>query len=224
MYAEILVPLDGSKTAETILPNVVRITRESKSKVVLFTVDASDSSGGKGASSWSDMGNALATLKKPDAAMKAYLDSAANMLSELGVDALTATADGDAAAAILAYANDNGCDLIAMSTRGRSALRRGLIGSVADAVVRASKVPVLAAAYKAKTWTARFVAWPCLLTDQRWLKLSCLTWKDWRRCFLRKSFCFELFGWFPGCTARTSECRWTPQRLKRPWSWRHGNI
>ena len=51
MYAEILVPLDGSKTAETILPNVVRITRESKSKVVLFTVDAPDSSGGKGASS-----------------------------------------------------------------------------------------------------------------------------------------------------------------------------
>jgi nucleotide-binding universal stress UspA family protein len=116
MYEKILVPLDGSKTAETILPNVVRIARESKSKVVLFTVDAPDSSGGKGASSWSDMGNALATLQKPDAAMKAYLDIAANMLSELGVDALTVTADGDVAAAILAYANDNGCDLIAVST------------------------------------------------------------------------------------------------------------
>ena len=44
----------------------------------------------------------------------------------------------------MAYAADNGCDLIAMSTRGRSALKRGLMGSVTDAVVRASKVPVLA--------------------------------------------------------------------------------
>ena len=37
MYEKILVPLDGSKTAETILPNVVRLARESKAKVVLPT-------------------------------------------------------------------------------------------------------------------------------------------------------------------------------------------
>jgi nucleotide-binding universal stress UspA family protein len=144
MYEKILVPLDRSKTAETILPNVMRIARESKAKVVLFTVDVPDSSGGKHTSSWGDMGNALVTMGKPDAAMKAYLGSAASMISELGVDALTASADGDAAAAILAHANDHGCDLIAMSTRGRSALRRGLMRSVTDAVVWASNVPVLA--------------------------------------------------------------------------------
>jgi nucleotide-binding universal stress UspA family protein len=83
-------------------------------------------------------------MEKPDAQMKAYLDSSANRLAESGIKATTAAATGDAAEEIVAYANEHGCDLIAMSTRGRSALRRGLMGSVTDAVVRTSNVPVLA--------------------------------------------------------------------------------
>jgi nucleotide-binding universal stress UspA family protein len=35
------------------------------------------------------------------------------------------------------------CDLIAMSTRGQSGLRRLVVGSVAQGVVAASEVPVL---------------------------------------------------------------------------------
>ena len=95
MYEKILVPLDGSKTAETILPNVLRLALESEARVVLFSVETSVPNAGKGHSSWSDLGNGLATIEKPDAQMKAYLDSTASMLSALGVDALTASADGD---------------------------------------------------------------------------------------------------------------------------------
>ena len=39
MYEKILVPLDGSKTAETSSPNVIRLARESDAKAVLFTVE-----------------------------------------------------------------------------------------------------------------------------------------------------------------------------------------
>lgn len=144
MYQKILVPLDASKAAETILPNVVRLARESKAKVVLFTVESLGPTAGRAGSSRNDMGNGLATLEKPDARMKAYLDSSASTLVEAGIDATAVVATGDAAEEILAYADEHECDLIAMSTRGRSALRRGLMGSVTDAVVRASKVPVLA--------------------------------------------------------------------------------
>jgi nucleotide-binding universal stress UspA family protein len=144
MYEKILVPLDGSKTAETVLPNVVRLARESKAKVVLLTVDAPETTTGSGKSRRASMRNAPATLERPDAAMKAYMDSAKSMLTGMGVEATTVMANGDAAEEILAYAAANGCDLIAMSTRGRSALKRGLMGSVTDAVVRASNVPVLA--------------------------------------------------------------------------------
>ena len=144
MYEKILVPLDGSKNAETILPNVVTLARESRGKVVLFTVESPGSTAGRTGSARSEMGNGLATLEKPDAQMKAYLDSAAGMLAEAGVKATAAMATGDAAEEILAYAAEHECDLIAMCTRGHSALHRGLMGSVTDAVVRISKVPVLA--------------------------------------------------------------------------------
>lgn len=144
MYEKILVPLDGSKTAETVLPNVLRLARESQAKVVLITVEPPGSSAGRGGPARGKMANGSATLEKPSAQMKAYLDSAVSMLAGLGVAATAVSATGDAAEEILAYAAGNKCDLIAMSTRGRSALRRGLMGSVTDAVMRASTVPVLA--------------------------------------------------------------------------------
>lgn len=43
---------------------------------------------------------------------------------------------------ILSYADENDIDLILMATHGRSGIRRWAIGSVADKVLRASKVPV----------------------------------------------------------------------------------
>ena len=45
--------------------------------------------------------------------------------------------------AIVDYAAKNGCDLIALSSHGRSGFRRLIMGSVAEAVVRSARVPVL---------------------------------------------------------------------------------
>ncbi|HUG28274.1 MAG TPA: universal stress protein, partial [Gemmatimonadales bacterium] len=44
---------------------------------------------------------------------------------------------------LMAYADREGCDLIAMGTHGRSGVGRLLIGSVADKVIRGSRVPML---------------------------------------------------------------------------------
>ena len=143
MYEKILVPLDGYKTAETILPNLVKLACESKVKVVLFTVEPPGPTASRTGTSRSGLGDGVATLQKPDARMKAYLDSATSMLAEDGVKATGTVATGDAAEEIPAYAAEHECDLIAMSTRGYSALHRGLMGSVTDAVVRTSRVPVL---------------------------------------------------------------------------------
>ena len=46
--------------------------------------------------------------------------------------------------AIVDAAHAKGCDLIALSTHGRTGFRRLIVGSVAEAVLRASRVPVLA--------------------------------------------------------------------------------
>lgn len=45
--------------------------------------------------------------------------------------------------AIVEYATRNGCDAIALSTHGRSGFRRVLMGSMAEAVLRRSPLPVI---------------------------------------------------------------------------------
>jgi nucleotide-binding universal stress UspA family protein len=52
-------------------------------------------------------------------------------------------ADGHYAEEILKYAENNDIDLILMASHGRSGIRRWRMGSVADKVLRAAKVPVL---------------------------------------------------------------------------------
>lgn len=51
---------------------------------------------------------------------------------------------GEVAVAIDSEADQRGCDLIVLSTHGRSGLRRLVLGSVAEAVLRHAHMPVLA--------------------------------------------------------------------------------
>jgi nucleotide-binding universal stress UspA family protein len=50
---------------------------------------------------------------------------------------------GEASGAICQFAKDNGYDLIAMGTHGRSGIQHLLVGSVAEKVLRHAPVPVL---------------------------------------------------------------------------------
>jgi nucleotide-binding universal stress UspA family protein len=52
-------------------------------------------------------------------------------------------ANGDAVASIVKEAEDTHCDLIVLGTHGRTGLRRLLMGSVAENVVRTAPCPVL---------------------------------------------------------------------------------
>ncbi len=71
--------------------------------------------------------------------MPAYLDA----VRKTGVDVEAFYVDGRPVDAILKAAEDCGADLIVMGTHGRRGLRRLVLGSVAEAVVRQSEVPVL---------------------------------------------------------------------------------
>ncbi|HZT83295.1 MAG TPA: universal stress protein [Gemmataceae bacterium] len=51
--------------------------------------------------------------------------------------------EGEPAETILRVSNELGCDLIVMGTHGRTGLRRVLMGSVAEQVVRRAACPVL---------------------------------------------------------------------------------
>jgi universal stress protein A len=68
----------------------------------------------------------------------------AEFARELGGGVRTEVIDGlDAALAIVDYCKQEKADFIAMASHGRSGLRRLLMGSVAEAVLRRSTVPVI---------------------------------------------------------------------------------
>jgi nucleotide-binding universal stress UspA family protein len=60
-----------------------------------------------------------------------------------GLDITTATTLGVPAHAICAYAQRIGADLIVMGTHGRTGMSGAVLGSVAEAVVRHARCPVM---------------------------------------------------------------------------------
>jgi nucleotide-binding universal stress UspA family protein len=83
-----------------------------------------------------------AELRKDQAT--SVLDRAANAAKETGVSCETIHVENEQPhQAIIAAAEDRGCDLIVMSSHGRSGLSMLLIGSVTNKVLAHAKTPVL---------------------------------------------------------------------------------
>jgi nucleotide-binding universal stress UspA family protein len=141
-FRHILVPLDGSRTAERAIPNALRIGTLYNARYTLLRVTSP--------LSWDIAPHAWepAPARTPPlstAAAEAYLnEQAAAMRREHGVRVDTAVIDGASAGpAIIEYAEAHGVDLIAMGTEGAGQIRRLLLGSVTDKIVRSSNAPVL---------------------------------------------------------------------------------
>lgn len=75
--------------------------------------------------------------------VKAQLEATAHKLRNEGTEAEAIVEFGHAAETIVRVAAERGCELIAMSTHGRTAIGRGVLGSVTDKVIHASHIPTL---------------------------------------------------------------------------------
>lgn len=78
-----------------------------------------------------------------EAAAGDYVRAKRDQLGERGLNVRSIVAFGAAAEVILRIAKDESADLIAMTTHGRSGIARWVMGSVADKVLRNSRVPLL---------------------------------------------------------------------------------
>jgi nucleotide-binding universal stress UspA family protein len=136
MYKKILVPLDGSEMAESVLPYVGNLAERLGASVTLFTVVAP----GRRASQ-------SETAVRAEAEAQARRQ--AQHLTADGVTADVLVVTGQPVEQIISRGQSGGYDLIAIGTRGHSGIRRGLLGSVTDGVVRSSTIPVLALSPKA---------------------------------------------------------------------------
>ncbi|HSE91684.1 MAG TPA: universal stress protein [Methylomirabilota bacterium] len=138
MYKRVIVPLDGSPLAEGILPFILAIAGPLDMDIVLLRVvtpiPPSVIEGSRHV--------ALEDMEGRVADARAYLATVAADLTTRGLRTSVAVRRGEPVVEILAGARDEGADLIAMTTHGRSGLGRVLFGSVAQAVVQHSEVPV----------------------------------------------------------------------------------
>jgi nucleotide-binding universal stress UspA family protein len=146
MYKKILVPLDGSKLAECVFPYVEELAKGCDTKeVILVSVTERI----QGYRAFEDPSQPLGQQLAPEAVGKKekqaqrYLDRIAKAMEAKGIKVDTEVLLGDPAEEIVIYAKHPGCDIIVMSSHGRSGPSRWAHGSVADKVFRASCVPVL---------------------------------------------------------------------------------
>jgi nucleotide-binding universal stress UspA family protein len=132
----ILTPLDGTKQSEAILPYVSKVAAGLGAPVVLLSV-LDQGSLGVGRSYFSKL------YQRAESGARERLEAAAGVLAEAGISVEQVVVSGKSAEEIVRAAYSHDCSMIMMSTHGRNALARGILGSVTDAVVHSAHMPVL---------------------------------------------------------------------------------
>jgi nucleotide-binding universal stress UspA family protein len=140
----VVVPLDGSELAERVLPAVAELAKRLTLEVVLFRAYSLP----KSALAVDPEAHLLVADEQLISAMRdeavAYLEKKAEEMKRSGVDKTRYIAEyGLAADEIIALARKTPDNFIAMSTHGRSGVKRWVLGSVTETVVRHSGDPVL---------------------------------------------------------------------------------
>jgi len=139
----IVVPLDGSKLAETVLPRAIELAKKLSLEIVLTRAYQIPLSAYGGADvAYIPNNDALLTLVREEAG--AYLEAKVNELKQNGIEKVSSILlVGPGADEIIDLARTTPDNLIAMCTNGRSGVKRWALGSVTEKVVRHSGDPVL---------------------------------------------------------------------------------
>ncbi len=143
MYKNIMVPMDGSKLAECVLPHVDIIAGCGVEKVtfvrVVEPIVLPVGIGGEyfNAQVMTEMEEYETT------SAQTYLDELVARIEYKGVKVETKLLQGRAAESLIDYTRSNKTDLIIIATHGRSGISRWVRGSVADHILHSAAVPIL---------------------------------------------------------------------------------
>jgi len=132
-FQKILVPLDGSECAENVIPMVESLAGELGASIALLRVVY--------AYTFPGVDSTEAELKVVREAEE-YLSKVEDRLKSKGLKTDSHVRYGNEAEEILDHAAQKDIDLIAMTTHGRSGVKRFLLGSVAEKVLRYSPKPI----------------------------------------------------------------------------------
>lgn len=136
-FHRILVPVDGSPNALSVLAAVAPLARDYKADVTVLGVEPPP------VVAPAVYGETAYVVPEPPPHAGEDAAEAVAKLAEAGVSAKPMTAKGDPADRILHVADEIKADLIAIATHGRSGWTRFVLGSVTERVLRHSTVPML---------------------------------------------------------------------------------
>lgn len=141
MYRTILVPLDGSKRAERILPYIEELAANREATVIFLQVVESVvlTAGPYDTALYYDKEAADRMIESA----RAYLDGLVMQLRDKGIAARAILEFGPTVKSILEVAERENAELIAMASHGRTGLARAFYGSVAAGVMNQADRPIL---------------------------------------------------------------------------------
>lgn len=140
----VVVPLDGSKPAETALQSVRPLLDQERTVVELVMVIHQPFPLATTYLPHAATENQLLAARKEQAA--GYLGEVAEGLRADGFRVETTVhVAADAGSGVLERMDAGKADLVAVATRGRGGATRFVLGSVADKIIRAARIPVLVA-------------------------------------------------------------------------------
>jgi nucleotide-binding universal stress UspA family protein len=146
MYRKILVPLDGSKHAECVLPYVKSLASDLKDPEIILLrvceppVILADYPPDLH-TEWDDhVRQETAHIQQQ---CRLYLDGTEQNLIQAGLKVRTDSRLGKAPEEIIDYAIQNQVDLIIIASHGSSGITRWAYGNTANRVLQASTIPVM---------------------------------------------------------------------------------
>ena len=140
MYHKILVPLDGSKRADRIIPHVEELARRYKAKVIFLQVIEYKAIPTTEGAFISLSGQEFEEAKKQ---AEKHLKGLQGEFREKNIESRTHVTYGPVVEGIINLAAQEGVDLIALASHGRGGLSRVFYGSVAAGLLHRVDRPLL---------------------------------------------------------------------------------
>lgn len=142
LYKKILVATDGSEQNKKAIEHAVKLAKLSGAEPhAVYVMDIKTDYGPKSYLSTDITTEGIKSYlgHEGDTAIK-YVE---DLAKEEGMDIEKWILEGHPAEEIIKLAEEQSVDLIVMGTLGRSGIEKFLLGSVADKVIRSSRIPVL---------------------------------------------------------------------------------
>ena len=131
-----VIPLDGSKLSEEVIPHAITIAKQrgAKSEIVLVYVEPIE---------FALSVEQIKLLRATHLSMKKYLVDQAKRFSKEGISVRTKILRGEPASEIIDFVKHNPAQLIAMATHGRVGLSRMIFDNVAENILHlVKKTPI----------------------------------------------------------------------------------